>query len=173
MRQPACAEKFPREASLGKALCPCVCASSTLFSPAIRLLLNALLMLRHACRSFHLRPPLIVKRHSRPVSRRVSTTAGSRTTYGFTAYEESATQRLAALLASDLRAGDCYCLFGDVGAGKSVFRWVSLKLFRYLVFSCAWHAIFEMFVQSSVHQSSCRGRRLTRAITHILVAADL
>jgi tRNA A37 threonylcarbamoyladenosine biosynthesis protein TsaE len=28
---------------------------------------------------------------------------------------------LASLLASELRPGDCYCLYGDVGAGKSVF----------------------------------------------------
>uniref|UniRef100_A0A383VCJ7 tRNA threonylcarbamoyladenosine biosynthesis protein TsaE n=1 Tax=Tetradesmus obliquus TaxID=3088 RepID=A0A383VCJ7_TETOB len=30
-------------------------------------------------------------------------------------------QHLAALLARDRRAGDCYCLYGSVGAGKSVF----------------------------------------------------
>ena len=32
-----------------------------------------------------------------------------------------AVECLAALFASHTRAGDCYCLFGDVGAGKSVF----------------------------------------------------
>ena len=33
------------------------------------------------------------------------------------------TRKLAALLARDARVGDCICLHGDVGAGKSVFRW--------------------------------------------------
>ena len=33
------------------------------------------------------------------------------------------TEALARLLARDIRAADCYCLHGDVGAGKSVFRW--------------------------------------------------
>lgn len=35
---------------------------------------------------------------------------------------EEVTQALAEILASDLRAGDCYSLLGDVGAGKSAFR---------------------------------------------------
>lgn len=35
---------------------------------------------------------------------------------------EEATDHLAACLAEHLRAGDCYCLFGEVGAGKSAFR---------------------------------------------------
>jgi type II secretory pathway predicted ATPase ExeA len=35
---------------------------------------------------------------------------------------EEHVQQLAALLARDRRAGDCYCLYGSVGAGKSVFR---------------------------------------------------
>ena len=52
----------------------------------------------------------------------VSVTARRNDGYCFLAPEESATQRLACLLARDLQAGDCYCLLGDVGAGKSVFR---------------------------------------------------
>ena len=44
--------------------------------------------------------------------------------YCFVAPGEPATQSLASILALDLRAGDCYCLLGDVGAGKSVFRQV-------------------------------------------------
>ena len=35
---------------------------------------------------------------------------------------EQSTRRLAAILAADARPGDCICLHGDVGAGKSVFR---------------------------------------------------
>ena len=35
---------------------------------------------------------------------------------------EAATQRLAGLLAVDAKPGDCICLYGKVGAGKSVFR---------------------------------------------------
>jgi len=38
-----------------------------------------------------------------------------------TAPTEAAMGALASLLASELRPGDCYCLYGDVGAGKSVF----------------------------------------------------
>ncbi len=36
---------------------------------------------------------------------------------------EQSTKKLAAILAKDARQGDCICLHGDVGAGKSVFRW--------------------------------------------------
>ncbi len=35
---------------------------------------------------------------------------------------EQSTQKLAAILAGDARTGDFVCLYGDVGAGKSVFR---------------------------------------------------
>ena len=49
--------------------------------------------------------------------------AVNRHQYCFVAPEESGTQHLAALLAKELRAGDCYCLLGDVGAGKSFFRY--------------------------------------------------
>jgi hypothetical protein len=35
---------------------------------------------------------------------------------------EAHTTRLAQLLAADYRQGDCICLHGDVGAGKSFFR---------------------------------------------------
>lgn len=35
---------------------------------------------------------------------------------------EQSTQKLAAILAGDARTGDFICLYGDVGAGKSVFR---------------------------------------------------
>ena len=52
----------------------------------------------------------------------VRVTSRSDDRYCFIAPKESATQRLASLLARDLQAGDCYCLLGDVGAGKSVFR---------------------------------------------------
>lgn len=38
------------------------------------------------------------------------------------ARDELSTQQIAALLARDLQPGDCYCLYGTVGAGKSVFR---------------------------------------------------
>lgn len=54
--------------------------------------------------------------------RKVASVASNRKPYCFVAPRESATQHLAALLAGDLRAGDCYCFFGEVGAGKSVFR---------------------------------------------------
>jgi hypothetical protein len=36
---------------------------------------------------------------------------------------ESSTGALASMLAQTARTGDCLCLYGDVGAGKSVFRW--------------------------------------------------
>lgn len=36
---------------------------------------------------------------------------------------EDATAHLASALATDLRAGDAYCLKGDAGAGKTAFRW--------------------------------------------------
>ncbi len=42
------------------------------------------------------------------------------------ATSQSGTEALARLLAKDIRAADCYCLHGDVGAGKSVFRWALL-----------------------------------------------
>ena len=35
---------------------------------------------------------------------------------------EQGTKKLAVILAGDARVGDCICLHGDVGAGKSVFR---------------------------------------------------
>ena len=35
---------------------------------------------------------------------------------------EQATQQLASLLAERATVGDCFCLYGDVGVGKSVFR---------------------------------------------------
>ena len=38
---------------------------------------------------------------------------------------EAHTRRLAQLLAADIRQGDCICLHGDVGAGKSFFRWAA------------------------------------------------
>lgn len=53
--------------------------------------------------------------------RHIACTVRSQERHCFVAPEESATKHLAALLARDLRAGDCYCLHGDVGAGKSVF----------------------------------------------------
>lgn len=42
--------------------------------------------------------------------------------YSLRARSETATQRVAQLLAAEAQAGDCICLYGDVGAGKSVFR---------------------------------------------------
>ena len=35
---------------------------------------------------------------------------------------ERTTQQLACLLAQRATLGDCFCLYGDVGVGKSVFR---------------------------------------------------
>lgn len=35
---------------------------------------------------------------------------------------EAHLQYLASLMAQERNAGDCYCLYGSVGAGKSVFR---------------------------------------------------
>ena len=58
--------------------------------------------------------------HSR--SHRCVGAANKPSEYCFVATQESATQRLASLLALDLRASDCYCLLGEVGSGKSVFR---------------------------------------------------
>ena len=45
------------------------------------------------------------------------------TTFHILAPLEQSTRRLAAILAEDARRGDCICLHGDVGAGKSIFRW--------------------------------------------------
>lgn len=60
-----------------------------------------------------------------PVTRRLlrqSPRPASAQQYCFIATEESATQYLSSLLALDLRTGDCYCLTGKVGSGKSAFR---------------------------------------------------
>lgn len=40
----------------------------------------------------------------------------------YLAPSEQHIQHLAAILAADRRVGDCYCLYGSVGAGKSTFR---------------------------------------------------
>ena len=40
--------------------------------------------------------------------------------------DESSTGALASVLAQTARQGDCLCLYGDVGAGKSVFRYYNL-----------------------------------------------
>ncbi|DBA99119.1 hypothetical protein WJX77_012605 [Trebouxia sp. C0004] len=58
---------------------------------------------------------------AREYLRYIACTVRNQERHCFVAPEESATKHLAALLAQDLRAGDCYCLHGDVGAGKSVF----------------------------------------------------
>ncbi len=47
--------------------------------------------------------------------------------YNFVSPSEAATAALARKLASELRPGDCYCLYGDVGAGKSVFRFAHVS----------------------------------------------
>ena len=51
-----------------------------------------------------------------------STTAAAASQQRLLAPTEAATQRVAECLASKLHAGDCICLYGSVGAGKSVFR---------------------------------------------------
>lgn len=58
---------------------------------------------------------------------RMSSTAPSQSTntIQILAPLEHSTGRLAAILAKSARAGDCICLHGDVGAGKSVFRSVT------------------------------------------------
>lgn len=51
-----------------------------------------------------------------------STSSAALKQHCFIATEEAATRYLSARLALDLRAGDCYCLTGKVGCGKSAFR---------------------------------------------------
>ena len=46
------------------------------------------------------------------------------------------TEALARLLARDIRPADCYCLHGDVGAGKSVFRWALLIIAACSALAC-------------------------------------
>jgi hypothetical protein len=46
------------------------------------------------------------------------------------ATSERGTEAAAAMFAADLRAGDCYCLVGEVGAGKSAFRYVRADFSR-------------------------------------------
>ena len=38
------------------------------------------------------------------------------------------TEIVAGVLSADRQPGDCYSLFGSVGAGKSVFRWLNHAL---------------------------------------------
>lgn len=89
---------------------------------AVRRLKSRLRMLLHAgvlarCRGVLLpRVPTV-----RLCLRHIACTVRGQERHCFVAPEESATKHLAALLARDLRAGDCYCLHGEVGAGKSVF----------------------------------------------------
>lgn len=52
----------------------------------------------------------------------------------FLAAGPQATQLLAFYLASDLEPGDCYLLYGSVGAGKSFFRWGRCRY-------CVWHCV--------------------------------
>lgn len=61
--------------------------------------------------------------HSRGGTRAFSASQSTHTTqhFKFLAPTESAMSCLASLLAMQLQPGDCYCLEGDVGAGKSVF----------------------------------------------------
>ncbi|PNW76120.1 hypothetical protein CHLRE_12g547000v5 [Chlamydomonas reinhardtii] len=58
---------------------------------------------------------------SKAVSVSASATCAPGTEHRVSAPTAQAMDCLAALFASHIRAGDCYCLFGAVGAGKSVF----------------------------------------------------
>lgn len=69
-------------------------------------------------------------------SRQTAPFGDNRNRLCFVAPEESATRHLAALLAQELRAGDCYCLHGDVGAGKSAFRWLFCARLLYNAHLC-------------------------------------
>src|SRR5690348_9311578 len=57
-----------------------------------------------------------------PEAASVGQASGNTVEATFVAMSEPALQHLASMLADDRRAGDCICLFGAVGAGKSVFR---------------------------------------------------
>lgn len=82
---------------------------------------SAKLMLLRAgsCSKLFLCPAALSWKHRRKYSR--SSSAVSKQ-HCFIATEEAATRYLSARLALDLRAGDCYCLIGKVGSGKSAFR---------------------------------------------------
>ncbi|GIL74121.1 hypothetical protein Vretimale_4926 [Volvox reticuliferus] len=74
----------------------------------------------------HIRKPLSARPHeSRPARSHTisaeSALATLPTQHRLAAPTVQAMDCLAALFASHIRAGDCYCLFGAVGAGKSVF----------------------------------------------------
>ena len=79
------------------------------------MLLRAAFSVKLLCRA-----PL-TRSHLHRLSRQ-SRTAASAKQHCFIATEEAATQYLSSLLALDLRTGDCYCLTGKVGSGKSAFR---------------------------------------------------
>lgn len=69
---------------------------------------------------------------------------------------EVSTSRLAAAFARCLRPGDCYCLIGGVGTGKSVFRWV-----RKLVGRNCWWRRYLNEAQECQTRRSCE-RKLWR-----------
>ncbi|GLI61475.1 hypothetical protein VaNZ11_003872 [Volvox africanus] len=74
----------------------------------------------------HIRRPLSARQHELTLARSHTISAGSAlatlpTQHRLAAPTVQAMDCLAALFASHIRAGDCYCLFGAVGAGKSVF----------------------------------------------------
>ena len=53
---------------------------------------------------------------------RTAATSADSNTFNVIAPLEQGTKGLAVILAGDARVGDCVCLHGEVGAGKSVFR---------------------------------------------------
>ena len=53
---------------------------------------------------------------------RAAASSADSTAFHILAPLEQSTRKLAAILAKDARLGDCICLHGDVGAGKSVLR---------------------------------------------------
>lgn len=79
---------------------------------------------RHAARSRRLASTSCSSAAREPPPAGEAAAAGTGEQLRLLAVSERATSRLAALLAEERRAGDCYCLFGDVGAGKSFFRCV-------------------------------------------------
>lgn len=56
--------------------------------------------------------------------RMCATAAHKNSTRTFLSPTEQSTNRLAAYLAKEAEVKDCICLYGDVGAGKSVFRYL-------------------------------------------------
>lgn len=108
--------------SLNPCVCACVSEHSYLLS-AVRRLKSRIPMPLHAGVLARCRGVLLSRRPAvRECLRHIACTVRNQERHCFVAPEESATKHLAALLAQNLRAGDCYCLHGDVGAGKSVFR---------------------------------------------------